>query len=69
MWDTRAVQQWSRRMVAVGCSALFLMDLADWGGPWLGALAFALGVSLVVVELSGRRLRNADAPTTLNIQG
>lgn len=61
------MHQWPRRLLALVCSAFFLTDLADWGGPWAGAFSFVLGVSVVVVELFGRRDRKDDELTSLNI--
>jgi len=58
----------SRWILSLGCPVLILLSRSDWDGPWLGVLAFALGVGVVVLELYERRLRKDDELTTLNIQ-
>ena len=62
------MHQLSRWILSLACLLLFLVSWSDWGGPWLGVLAFASGVGAVVLELYERRLRKADELSTLNIQ-
>jgi hypothetical protein len=59
----------SRRILSLGCVALLLASRSEWDGPWVGVLAFALGVGAVTLALSERGMRKADEHTTLNIQG
>jgi hypothetical protein len=62
------MQQLSRRLLSLAFPGLVLLDWLDWGGPWVGVFAFALGVGIVALHLSDRRVREADGLTVLNIQ-
>ena len=62
------MHQLSRRILSFGCLVLMLLGWSDWGGPWRGALAFALGVGAVVFGLYERRLRKTDEFITLDLQ-
>jgi len=64
MTDYRA-----RRILSLGLLIVSGASLVGWMSPWLGVLAFAVGVGGVVLDLHERRKRGADDPAVLDLRG